>query len=116
MGPIAEVMVHVSNTSDGFRWYSEAFPNASICTFTGSDDRYLDVDGVILELVKADIKVGCGAAGSVVYWHTNEFDKRLEYLQRLGAVLYRGPLVLEEGKKMCQVKDPWGNCIGLMGP
>ncbi|MDY0831642.1 MULTISPECIES: VOC family protein [unclassified Pseudomonas] len=31
----------------------------------------------------------------------------------LGATLYRGPMKIEGGEWMCQVRDPWGNCIGL---
>ncbi|WP_435635237.1 hypothetical protein ACSC9U_03720 [Pseudomonas solani] len=32
---------------------------------------------------------------------------------RVSAPLYRGPLALEDGDRICQVRDPWGNCIGL---
>ena len=34
----------------------------------------------------------------------------------LGAVLYRGPRDREDGTYMCQVKDPYGNLIGFVGP
>lgn len=78
--------------------------------------EYLDVAGVMLEIVPADEKVSNGAAGSVVYWHTPDFEASLEHLLNMGATLYRGPLSIEAGKKMCQVRDPWGNCIGLRGP
>jgi len=41
---------------------------------------------------------------------------RLRLMRRLeasGARLYRGPLAIEGGQWMAQVRDPWGNCIGL---
>jgi len=25
-------------------------------------------------------------------------------------------MLIENGEAMCQVQDPWGNCIGLRGP
>lgn len=31
------------------------------------------------------------------------------------AALYRGPIGIEAGQRMCQVRDPWDNCIGLRG-
>ena len=66
-----------------------------------------------LEIVNADNKVGCGAAGSVVYWRVDDLQHRLQALQAIGATLYRGPMQIEGADWMCQVRDPWGNCIGL---
>lgn len=34
----------------------------------------------------------------------------------VGAELYRGPLDMGDGQRMAQVRDPWGNLIGLRGP
>lgn len=39
----------------------------------------------------------------------------LAHGERLGAVRYRGPMQIEPGVWMCQVQDPWGNCLGLRG-
>ena len=69
----------------------------------------------MIEVVSADDQVGSGAAGSVVYWQTDDFQNRVEFLLNLGAILYRGPMEVEDGMKMCQVKDLWGNCIGIKG-
>ena len=40
----------------------------------------------------------------------------LRHFEGLGAIRYRGPMAIEDGQRMCQVRDPWGNCIGLRGP
>jgi putative transposase len=69
-----------------------------------------------IELVPSDDKVASGSAGSVVYWSVPKFAAALRELLALGAVLYRGPMHIEHGQSMCQVQDPWGNCIGLRGP
>jgi len=54
-----------------------------------------------------------------VYWSVDRFDAALRGFESAGAVLYRGPLRLDDAQGvqyMCQVRDPWGNCIGLRGP
>jgi predicted enzyme related to lactoylglutathione lyase len=69
-----------------------------------------------MEFVPADEKVAAGAAGSVVYWQVAHFDAALAHALNQGATLYRGPMPIEAGQAMCQVRDPWGNCVGLRGP
>ena len=111
------VMIHVSDVAAALTWYARAFPQATLkkIAMPTRDFEYLDVDGVMLELVPADEKVSSGASGSIVYWKARDFDQALAHLQLIGATLYRGPLRIEDGKRMCQVRDPWGNCIGLRG-
>lgn len=60
--------------------------------------------------------MGSGPFGSVVYWAVDDFNAALAHVEKLGATLYRGPLAIQDGLAMCQVRDPWGNCIGLRGP
>jgi hypothetical protein len=45
-----------------------------------------------------------------------DFDAALADLIALGATLYRGPIALEFNRRMCKLKDPFGNIIGLRGP
>ena len=42
-------------------------------------------------------------------------DDALDHFKGIGAALYRGPMQIEDNLWMCQVRDPWGNCIGLRG-
>jgi predicted enzyme related to lactoylglutathione lyase len=110
-------MVHVPDVPAAFAWYQRAFPHAvprkihSPIAF-----EYLDIDGVMLEIVPADEKVASGAAGTLVDWHVPNFEAALIHLQRIGAKLYRGPGDIENGQRMCKMLDPWGNCVGLRGP
>ena len=115
--PIAAVMIHVGDVTMALAWYARAFPQAirkklAMPTF---EFEFLEVDGVMLELVPADEKVSAGASGSVVYWNVPDFDQALAHFQSIKATVYRGPAEIEDGKRMCQVRDPWGNCIGLRG-
>ena len=112
-GPIAAVMVHVPSWQEGLRWYRQAFPDAQTRSFADQDWTCLECQGVAIELVNADGKVAAGAAGSVVYWVTSDFDARLAYLLGIGATLFRGPITIEGNARICQVRDPFGNSIGV---
>jgi len=112
---IGSILIHVDNPQAGLIWYQKAFPEAKKRFIAELDYVYLDYMGVILEIVAADHKVSSGAAGSVVYWQTDNFQKRLYYLLKIGATLYRRPMDVGGGLRMCQVKDLWGNCLGIRG-
>ena len=114
--PIAAVMVHVPNVTTALAWYQQAFPSAVRSHSETADFECLSVGDVQLELVHSDEKVSSGACGSVVHWWVTNLVAALRHLQSIGATLYRGPMQIEAGLSMCQVRDPWGNCIGLRGP
>jgi len=114
---IAAVMVHVPQVDAGLAWYERAFPSARRVTAgAGHTFERLSVGNVFIEIVPSDRKVGSGPAGTVVYWRVAQLESALSHLQSAGATLYRGPMQIEDGEAMCQVRDPWGNCIGLRGP
>lgn len=113
---IAAVMVHVGSISDALAWYERVFPNALRSSNAEEEFEFLLVGEVKLEVVLADQKVSSGPSGSVVYWQFPQFEEAFHRFQVAGAKLYRGPMSIESGQLMCQVQDPWGNCIGLRGP
>lgn len=115
--PILAVLVHVPDPEAAVAWYARALPGSVRHRLPEPDPvHYLDLGGVMLELVPCDEKVASGPAGSVVYWHTPDFDASFTHLVACGATPYRGPGDIEDGQRMCQLRDPWGNCIGLRGP
>lgn len=113
---ISAVMIHVPKLDEAIAWYEKAFSNAKRQRTEIQDFTYLLVGGVRLEIVQADEKVSSGPSGTIVYWEVEDVAQSLNYLQSLGAKLYRGPMNIEDKRCMCQVQDPWGNCIGLRGP
>lgn len=115
MSFVSAVLVHVADMSEGLSWYRKAFPDAVLTVSQPSGFEFLQIGQTQLELVPADSKVSSGAAGTVVYWWTDDFEKSLAHFEGLGAVLYRGPMRIDGNLIMCQVRDPWGNCIGLRG-
>jgi len=115
MQPVA-MLIHVEDIKAGLDWYTKAFPLARIKCLPDSDFTVLDINGFQLEVVQADEKVGAGKCGTVLYWQVKNLTQSLQHLMAIGAVLYRGPLDIEDQLSMCQVADPFGNLIGLRGP
>jgi predicted enzyme related to lactoylglutathione lyase len=114
--PVSAVLVHIPDVEAGLAWYQRAFPHAVRSRIEAFDFDYLAIDEINLEIVPADERVAAGAAGSVVYWRVPQIEDALAHMQNVGATLYRGPMDIEQGQRMCMVRDPWGNCIGLRGP
>jgi predicted enzyme related to lactoylglutathione lyase len=113
--PIAAILIPVSDWRAGLDWYQSAFPSAKRIRSAEIDFEFLELEGCRLEIVLADETLPSGAAGSVVYWRVADLDVALAEFKALGATLYRGPMQIEGGEFICQVRDPWGNCIGLRG-
>ena len=112
---IAAVLVFTPDFKAALDWYEKAFTGAIRVHLDAWNHTILKFGDSWIEPVRADAKVGAGPAGSVVYWQVTDFDRALEHMQSVGATLYRGPMDIENGEAMCQVRDPWGNCIGLRG-
>jgi SulP family sulfate permease len=112
--PVA-VRIPVADWQAGLDWYEQAFPEAERVEVDGEGRAlaYLDLGGVALELAGADEQSPSGPGGGVIYWSVDDFDGRLAALQALGAELYRGPIATDDGRRLCQVLDPWGNALGL---
>lgn len=114
---VAAVMIHVPDWKEGLAWYQKAFPEAKHIKMPEFDFECLQLsNGINIEVVQADEKVGAGAFGLAVDWEVESFDQAMEHLTSLGAVLYRGPMKIESNWRMCKLKDPFGNLIGLRGP
>jgi predicted enzyme related to lactoylglutathione lyase len=112
---IVSIMMHVPDWKEGLNWYAKAFPDAKHIKLPEFDFECLEINGIRLEIVNADEKVGTGTFGTAVDWEVENFDSAFVHLQKLGAQLYRGPMKIEGGRKMCKFKDPFGNLFGLRG-
>ena len=109
------LLVYVDDIQQGLIWYKQAFPESRSVCLKEFNLTVLDINGFSLEIVQADAKVSSGKSGTVLYWSVLDLEKEIERFQNLGASLYRGPMVIEDGLGMCQVEDPFGNLIGLKG-
>ena len=114
--PAMAVLIHCTDPDAARTWYQRLWPGAQPLHL--SEPQPFDLllhDGVQLEFVPADEKVGSGKAGSVVYWPVDDFDAARARAESLGATLYRGPMAIDEGRRMAQFADPFGNLFGLRG-
>jgi len=107
--------VHVPDVRAGLEWYKKVFPNSTVQKVDAIEFVVLDVDGFSIEVVQSDAKVCAGKRGTVLYWTVESLTETVARLQVLGAVMYRGPMEIENNLTMCQLEDPFGNLIGLRG-
>lgn len=109
------ILIHVPDVSMGLDWYQRAFSNAVAQYLPDFDFTLLHINDFTLEIVQADEKVGAGKKGTVLYWAVESLDEAIAHLTHLGAKLYRGPMLIDNDLRMCQLSDPFGNLIGLKG-
>ena len=112
---IIELMYFVPDRQAAASWYAELFETA-ITHLNTPGAFFIRVGAHDIWFHAADSKVPAGAAGQVAYWAVDDFEAALARARRLGAELHRGPLQRLDGHVMCQVKDPFGNIIGIIGP
>ncbi|MGF6575034.1 putative enzyme related to lactoylglutathione lyase [Paraburkholderia sp. GAS333] len=112
---ICAVLVYVPDVPAALNWYQSAFRGAERRLLDEFNLTYLEFNGIRLEIVPSDAKMAAGSAGTVVYWAVDDFNEALQHFLQVGATVYRGPSDVEAGKRMCMLRDPWGNCIGLYG-
>lgn len=62
-----------------------------------------------------DLKSPLSTGGCVGYWKVKNIKSAIEHFQNHGAKIYRGPLLVENHQQICQMLDPFGNIIGLIG-
>ena len=111
---VAEIMYFVADRHAAAEWYSSLF-EIEITYLENSEHFFISVGEQEIWFHQSDDKVPSGAAGHVAYWQVTDFNKAIDRATNLGATLYRGPLDRQDETYMCQMKDPDGNLIGLIG-
>ncbi|AYA39712.1 glyoxalase/bleomycin resistance/dioxygenase family protein [Xenorhabdus nematophila] len=111
----ATLLIPVPDVKAGLEWYQCAFPSARSVYLAEFDFTVLELGDFSLDIVQADEKVSSGQQGTVLYWFVPCLNTSIRHFQAIGAQLYRGPMKIDSGLGMCQVKDPFGNLIGLKG-
>jgi catechol 2,3-dioxygenase-like lactoylglutathione lyase family enzyme len=53
--------------------------------------------------------------GNVAYWRLTDFDFGLKHFLAHGAVVHEPPRYLSSGERICEIKDPFGLVLGLIG-
>lgn len=53
------------------------------------------------------------AGGTVAYFGADDFDAFRDALLVAGCAMHRGPLSLSDGRRICQLRDPFGAIWGI---
>jgi predicted enzyme related to lactoylglutathione lyase len=106
------VIHHVADIKKAKEWYANAF----------STDPYFDeafyvgfnVDGFELGLQPDDTQAKDKTANVIAYWAVEDVNAEFARLVKLGAEEHEAPQNVGGEIVVATVKDPWGNCIGLI--
>ena len=63
---ISAIMIHVPDWREGIAWYEKAFSESKRISYP--EFECLELNGIQIEVVNADEKVGVGAFGLAVDW------------------------------------------------
>ena len=107
-------MFIVDDQRAALTWYAELF-EVKVRTLEAFEFHYLQVGDAVVEFLRADEKNQPGTHGQVGYWLVEDFDGFVRRAEGMGAGLYRGPIPIEEGRRMAQIRDPFGNVFGIRG-
>jgi predicted enzyme related to lactoylglutathione lyase len=111
-------MVFADDPEVSARWWGETLgaPVKLDVAGTGAVYAWIEVAGVELGFHPADDDRNPRGGSPVVYWQVDDVDQVRERLLAAGCAHHRGPLVIEPGRRIAQVRDPFGTVFGLDGP
>ena len=60
-----------------------------------------------------DPKAGQVSGTQVAYWSTDDMEEFISRFESRGGSIFRHPITVEQGMRVCQLRDPFGCVIGL---
>ena len=117
---IAQIVVFVEEPPAAARFWAEALD---------AQHRLAD-GGALVELAFAELffhpadqertpwgeEKNPRGGSTVVYLAVDDLNETRERLLAVGCEPWRGPIEIEDGRRICQVRDPFGTVWGLDGP
>jgi predicted enzyme related to lactoylglutathione lyase len=104
----ATVMIFVDRPADAARFWGGLLG----ATPSGEEPQLVPTHPVQLFFHAADAERN-PQGGTVPYFAVADFEASRAELLAAGCVAHRGPLTLEDGRRICQVRDPYGTVWGL---
>lgn len=78
--------------------------------------RYFMVDGTEFGFHPADDDRNPIGASPIIYLTVSSLEQTRSRLLQHGCTMLRGPLTIDDSRRICQMIDPFGNAFGLDGP
>ncbi|MBL7714402.1 MAG: GNAT family N-acetyltransferase [Bdellovibrionales bacterium] len=100
-----QVDVFSSDLKASIQWYQKAL-GCNPVIFT---DQYAEF---VVGSQSVCIHRGAGSPG---YWRTDSLPDAIRHFEDMGATVHRGPLEIPGERAVCQIQDPVGNILGVMG-
>jgi predicted enzyme related to lactoylglutathione lyase len=104
----ATLMVFVNRPLEAARFWGELLGAAP----SNDDPQLVEAQRVRLFFHMADPQRN-PQGGTVAYLAVTAFDRSRAELLEAGCVSHRGPLTLDDGRRICQIRDPFGTVWGL---
>ncbi|MFA8436354.1 MAG: VOC family protein [Marinifilaceae bacterium] len=102
----------VSNLQSAKQWYAKAFQ-----TEPYFDEPFyvgFNIGGYELGLLPEEESGATKPANVVAYWGVDDIDAEYQHMLHMGATEYETPENVGGEIMVASVRDPWGNCIGLI--
>ena len=110
---VRAVMVFSADPDASSRWWADIM---GVPTHAEGRFRWIDVPGgVELGFHPADTAKNPPGASTVPYWRVDSLHATVQRVTGAGGTLHRGPLDIEDGRRICQVRDPFGLVMGFDG-
>lgn len=110
-GEIHSVVFFVKELRAAASWYAEVL---GLEAYRKDRDFVgFNVGSTKLCFHRADKKSGTPSGSQVSYWKVDDIGLASNLLIEAGAAWHRRPITIPEGGRVCQLKDPFGNIIGL---
>ncbi len=106
LGRVCTIMAFVTDPDAAARFWSDA-----VDAPLHDELAAVTVGNVVIFFHAAD--ANCNPQGGIVaYFEVDHLDELREALLRAGCVGHRGPLELADGRRICQLRDPFGTIWG----
>lgn len=117
MHRIRAVMTFVADPEQAARWWADFFKTEVQLDVNGDNVyAWLDIDDLEFGFHQASPKNNPHGSSTVPYWAVDDLDTARERMMNAGCTHHRGPLRVEESRRICQLTDPFGTVFGLDGP
>lgn len=107
---VTTVMHFVTDPKGTAEWWAKQFGGS---VQVDQCFAWFTVDDVEVGFHPADVSKNPTGASTVVYWKAEDFDTTRQRLLDAGCEPWRGPLNVADGRRICQLKDPFGIVFGL---